>query len=231
MSDEAGAALTRDGTFSRRTEIVIRDMILDGTIPPGERLNEVALASALGISRGPLREAIQRLAGEGLLTVISHRGAFVRTFEARELDELYDMRCAFEMYAVRLICRRADDEQLGDLAAFVADTGLAMDDSNGRYPADRDFHRRLLALAGNTTLERAALDTQAQISLARSMSAQAPSRAKAALDEHQAIVDALRSREPDVAVRLVQQHLEHARSGALAALGFTDDPRKGNETP
>ena len=92
MNDEAGAALTRDGTFSRRTEVVIRDMILDGTIPPGERLNEVALASALGISRGPLREAIQRLAGEGLLTVISHRGAFVRTFEAREIDELYDMR-------------------------------------------------------------------------------------------------------------------------------------------
>lgn len=230
MSNEAGAALTRDGTFSRRTEVVIREMILDGTIPPGERLNEVALASALGISRGPLREAIQRLAGEGLLTMISHRGAFVRTFEAREIDELYDMRCAYEMYAARLICQRADDEQLAGLESFVTETGVAMDDGNGRYPADRDFHRRLLALAGNATLERAALDAQDQISLARSMSAKAPSRAKAALGEHEAIVAALRSRDAETAVRLVQQHLEHARRGALAALGFTDDPPKGNVT-
>ena len=135
------------------------------------------------------------------------------------------------MYAALLICQRADDEQLAELAAFVADTGHAMIDADGRYPSDRDFHGRLLALADNATLERAALDTQAQISLARSMSAQAPSRAKAALGEHQAIVEALRRREPDAAVHLVQQHLEHARRGALAALGFTDDPRKGNETP
>ena len=231
MSDEPGAALTRDGTFSQRTEVVIRDMILDGRIPPGERLNEVNLASALGISRGPLREAIQRLAGEGLLTVISHRGAFVRTFESHEIDELYDMRCAYEMYAARLICRRADDAQLDGLASFLSETGPAMQDNHGRYPPDRDFHRQLLALSGNGMLERAALDTQAQISLARSMSAQAPSRAKAALDEHEAIVAALRSRDADTAVRLVHEHLEHARRGALAALGFNDEPRKGTETP
>ncbi len=228
MDDKAGAALTRDGTFSSRTEAVIREMILDGSIPPGERLNEVTLASALGISRGPLREAIQRLAGEGLLTVVSHRGAFVRTFEAREIDELYDVRSAFEMYAARLACVRATDEQLAELDAFVSETGQVMsEERGGRYPSDRDFHRRLLSLADNATLERGALETQAQISLARSMSAQAPSRAKEALHEHSDIVAALQSRAVEEAVLLVRDHLDHARRSALAALGFTDEPRKG----
>ena len=73
------------------------------------------------------------------------------------------------------------DEQLAGLGSFVTETGVAMDDSNGRCPADRDFHRRLLAMAGNATLERVALDPQDQIPLARSMSAKATSRAEAAL--------------------------------------------------
>ncbi|AWB93842.1 GntR family transcriptional regulator [Aeromicrobium chenweiae] len=223
MSDVTGTELSRDATFSHRTETLIREMILSGTVAPGERLNEVALASSLGISRGPLREAIQHLAGEGLLTMVSHRGAFVRTFEPRELDELYDMRSAFEMYAARLVCRRATDEQIAELDAFVSETAEAMSsEADGRYPADRDFHRRLLGLSGNATLERAALETQAQIVLARSMSAKAPVRAKEALGEHADIVAALQSRSPDEAARLVNEHLDRARRSALAALGFDD---------
>lgn len=231
MSDGAATELTRDGTFSARTETLVREMILDGTIAPGDRLNEVSLASALGISRGPLREAIQRLAGEGLLTIISHRGAFVRTFEAREIDELYDMRTAYEMYAARLVCERATDDDLAALDAFVSATAEAMSSGGGgSYPADRDFHVRLLHLAGNATLERAALEAQAQISLARSMSAQVPVRAKAALDEHADIVAALQARSADDAAHFVRQHLDHARRSALAALGFDDDSRRGSET-
>lgn len=227
MSD-AGTELTRDGTFSRRTETLIRDMILEGKIRPGERLNEVALASALGISRGPLREAIQRLAGEGLLTLISHRGAFVRTLERQEIVDLYDMRAAFEMYATRLVCERATDQQLADLNDFVAETAEVMhSDEAGRYPSDRDFHLRLLTLSGNAMLERAALETQAQITLARTMSAKTPVRAKEALEEHADIVSALQSRSADAAAHLVREHFDHARRSALAALGFDDDSHQG----
>lgn len=226
MSEGSDSALTRDGTFSQRTESVLRGMILDGSIPPGERLNEVALASALGISRGPLREAIQRLAGEGLVTLISHRGAFVRTFEHREIDELYDIRTAFEMYAARLTCERASDEDLAELASLVSDARAAV--SDGGYPAGLDLHRRLLSLSDNWTLQRTASEIQAQISLARSMSASQPVRAQEALDEHVAIVAALQARSADEAAHLVRKHLDHARRSALTALGFTGDLRKGD---
>lgn len=225
MSDAPSSALTRDSTFSHRTEAVLREMILDGSISPGNRLNEVALASALGISRGPLREAIQRLVGEGLLTIISHRGAFVRTFEKREVDELYELRTAYEMHAARLVCERASDEQLDQFRLFLADTGEAM--FEGRYPVDRDFHGRLLSLAQSAALERAAKETQAQILLARTISASRPVRAKEAFDEHADIVSALQSRSGDEAARLVREHLDHARRSAMFALGFTEDVGKG----
>lgn len=225
MSDAPSSALTRDSTFSQRTEAVLREMILDGSIPPGDRLNEVTLSSALGISRGPLREAIQRLAGEGLLTIISHRGAFVRTFEKREVDELYELRIAHEMHAARLVCERASDEQLAELGQFLADTGDAM--SDGRYPADRDFHSHLLSLASSGALERAAKETQTQILLARRISASQPLRAKEAFDEHGDIVAAIQARAADDATSLVREHLDHARRSAMLALGFTEDAGKG----
>lgn len=221
--------LRRDETFSQRTEVVLREMILEGRIPSGERLNEVALANALGISRGPLREAIQRVAGEGLITIVSHRGAFIRSFEQREVKELYDLRSAHEMLAVRLVCDRATDEQLDELSVFVSETEIVMADADGRYPRDRDFHSRIVALADHQTLQRAAMKTQAEISLARSMSGKAPVRAKEALTEHAAIVSALQARDTEEASRLVSEHLDNARRSALAALGF--DQPEGEVTP
>jgi DNA-binding GntR family transcriptional regulator len=213
--------LSRDGTFSRQTETVLREMILHGTLQPGERLNEVALAQALGISRGPLREAIQRLTGEGLLTVVSHRGSFVRTFERREVEELYDLRTALEMYVVRLVCTRATDEELAELAAMVRDAETAIGQEPGAaYPADRDLHSRLVEIAGNQVLARAAVEVQRQIMLARRMSARAPVRARQALGEHTDLVEAVIRRDEDEAARQMRRHLDEARRSALEALGL-----------
>lgn len=217
----AQAQLSRDGTFSQRTEAVLRDMILEGSLPAGERLNEVALANALGISRGPLREAVQRLAAEGLLTVISHRGAFVRTFDKREVEELYDLRTALETHVARLVCERATDEQVEGLVKLVEGAARALTkDPDGAYPSDRDFHAALLAVVGHPAIERALLDCQRQISLARGLSAKDPSRARRAQDEHHALVEAIAARDGDAASSLMRVHLEEARRSAVNALGL-----------
>ncbi len=217
--------LSRDGTFSHRTETVLREMILDGSIPAGERLNEVALAGALGISRGPLREAVQRLAGEGLLTVVSHRGAFVRTFKRREVEELYDLRSALEMYVVRLVCERATDDQVDELTGMVEDAAAALStDPDAAYPPGHDLHSRLLALADHPTIERTLVETQRQISLARSMSAKGPARARQAQEEHQELVAAIAVRDGDRAASLMRVHLREARRSAVSALGLEPEP-------
>lgn len=213
-------------TTARRAEVVLRNMILDGTIAPGQRLNEVALASAMGISRGPLREAVQRLASEGLLRVVSHRGAFVRTFERREIVELYEVRAALELHAVRLVCRNSTGEDLDDLAAMLDETESRMSLSGQHaYPVELDFHLRLTMLAGNHELMSAALGVHHQLSLARSISAKRPMRARAAVVEHHTLVDALRRRDLQAATELMETHIQHSRDSALAALGLpTEEP-------
>jgi DNA-binding GntR family transcriptional regulator len=216
--------LSRDVTFSRRTEAVLRDMILDGSIRSGERLNEVALAGALGISRGPLREAIQRVAGEGLLTIVSHRGAFVRTFERREVEELYDLRFALEMAVVRLVTERASDKQVAGLTKMLDVTEVQMSsNTDAAYPSDRDLHLQLIELADHPTIAKATIGVQRQISLARSMSAKGPERARQALDEHRSVAAAIASRDGEKAASLMKLHLERARNGALSALGLGPD--------
>ncbi|MFE9959280.1 GntR family transcriptional regulator [Micromonospora sp. NPDC005299] len=230
MTQPVSKRLTRDSTFSQRTESVLRDMILDGELKPGERLNEVILAASLGISRGPLREAIQRLASEGLLTVISHRGAFVRTFERAEVAELYELRAALELHAVRLLCQRATDDDLAGLAAMLDETENRLSGSaDPAYPPELDFHLQLVRLVGNPALLAAALEAQRQISLARTMSAHRPTRARAAIVEHTDILDALRARDQELATRLMAEHLHHSMESAISVLGLPFDEEPANE--
>jgi DNA-binding GntR family transcriptional regulator len=222
--DPVQEQLSRDGTFAARTESRLRDMILGGSMDPGERLNEVAIAQALGISRGPLREAIQRLVGEGLVTVIPHRGSFVRSFERSEVEELYDLRTALEMYVVRLVVKRATDAQVAALSAMVTEAGAALEESSdAAYPADRDFHSLLIEVAGNAILGKAAVEAQRQITLARRASASKPARAREALDEHTALMAAIVRRDEDEAAAQMRLHLDHARRSAVEALGIETD--------
>lgn len=231
MNDPTSQALTRNATFSARTETVLRQMILEGQLAPGVRINEVALASSLGISRGPLREAVQRLASEGLLQVVSHRGAYVRTFDRDQIVELYEVRAALELHAVRLVCQRASDEDLDELGELLDETESRMHAVKGHaYPQELDFHRRLVQLADNQVLLAAAVENQHQISLARSMSAKRPLRARAAVVEHHELVDAMRARDAHAATDLMDVHVAHSRDGALVALGLaaggTHEPKR-----
>jgi DNA-binding GntR family transcriptional regulator len=223
MTETARSRLLPRNTYSQATESVLRDMILDGSIRPGERLNEVGLASSLGISRGPLREAIRQLTGEGLLTAVSHRGAYVRTFSREEVVELYELRCALELHAVRLACLRAGDAELRALDALLGDTESRIAESESKeYPQEPDFHLRLVLLAGNRALTRSAVEVHRQLSLARSMSAKRPRRAREAVAEHSELVAVLRQRDAGRATALMARHLNHSMESAISALGLPD---------
>ncbi|PXY18296.1 hypothetical protein BA062_35720 [Prauserella flavalba] len=207
-------------TYAGRSLEVLRDMILDGTLAPGERLNEVHLSQALGISRGPLREAIQRLASEGLVEAVTHRGVYVRSFSPRELSDLYELRIALETHAVRLAARHAPEERIEELSRLLDHTESSMGvDTTGAYPADQDFHARLAGLAAKPPLVVALTDVGRKIQLARARSAHQPRRARTALDEHRAIVTALTSRDGDHAAALIEAHLVSSLNNALAVLG------------
>lgn len=217
-NDRLPSALERPAhTFSSRAVDVLRGMVLRGQLASGERLNEVELAGALGISRGPLREAIQRLVSEGLLTAVSGRGAFVRTFTPESLGDLYEVRIALEVHAVRLAAEVAGREDIAALRAMLDETGAAVTGGSS-YPETLDFHGRLVALCGNVALRDAATEVHRQVSLARSRSGHVTERAKEALTEHRAVLDALARGDADAAAAHMTDHLRASLGHALTVL-------------
>ena len=210
--------LEGEATYADRSVAVLRTMILDGRLAPGERLNEVHLSQALGISRGPLREALRRLSSAGLIDIVPHRGAFVASFTPLQLQELYQLRIALECHAARLIAEQEDRSAITVLAEELDSAAKKIDEEHASYPPDQDFHGTLLRLADSGELLRAATSVSARISLARSKSASQPTRARAALDEHRAVLAALAEGDADEAARVLRAHLTAALENALALL-------------
>jgi DNA-binding GntR family transcriptional regulator len=217
-SDKQPGTTTRVAHSNIRDQAVgiLRDQILDGTYEPGSRLNEVEVAEAMGMSRGPLREALQRLVAEGLVDLVPHRGAFVRSFSPVELQQMYEFREIVESGAARLAATRATDDDVAALRAMLHETDQLLGiTSDVAYPATPDFHRRILELSGNPALLRAGTELQTQVRIARQSSGRKPGRARAAYDEHGEIVSAIERRDAEAAAVAMSRHL--ARSLANIA--------------
>jgi DNA-binding GntR family transcriptional regulator len=134
----------------------LRYAIAHGEVAPGSQLGEAELARELGVSRGPLREAMQRLTQEGLLVSIRNRGLFVIEMTDTEIRDMYVLRTAIESAACKLIVR-ADHVSAGhELLAQVSEMQSAAATGNRAAMSDSDmaFHELLVALSGSRSLER-----------------------------------------------------------------------------
>lgn len=212
MTDTADVmTLNAHASLASLARDVICQQVLDGHFAPGERLNEVELADSLGISRGPVREAIHRLASEGVLRSVPRRGAFVPTFTADELADLYEVREVLESAAARLASERATDEEIADLRACLEATrGILQAGAEVPYPMDLDLHGKILAASHNPRLVDAATGLHVQIRLARALSAYRPDRARDAYTEHCALLDALARRDGAAASEAMHAHLSQS---------------------
>ena len=190
---------------------VLRTRIVNGAMAAGTRINEAELAAALGISRGPLREAIQRVGAEGLIEFRRNRGAFVREIAIEDIHDMFEARLLIEVTAARLAATRASEDQITELSEEInsIDTLLRRNAATA-YPAESDFHARILELAGNSFLERAGTELQVQLRIARLRSGNSPTRAREAVDEHRAIVASLAARDERSAGEAMARHLQCA---------------------
>ncbi len=200
-----------DQTFDR-----IADAIVVGDIQPGERIREALLARRLGISRGVLREAMQRLEGLKLVTRTSNIGVRVVGLSEQDLLDLYVMREALEGMAARLSAIHMPDEEVRELEALLERHGMKSDVREGAsyyQSADEDFHFRIARGSRNSRLERTLCEElYYQLRLYRYRSSARPGRAVAALAEHRAVVEAIAARDPDRAEAAMRQHLRNAQS-------------------
>src|SRR5712691_4745809 len=141
-------------TLWQRVYDHLREEILAGRLQPGAELAEVALSEQLGVSRGPLREAIGRLAAEGLVTVRPRRGAVVRSLSKEEFLELYQVREALEMMAVRLAVPRLAADDFATLQGLIETMAkhAEREEVAEFFEANVAFHGHLFAASGNGRL-------------------------------------------------------------------------------
>ena len=183
-----------------------------------QRLNEVEIAGELGVSRGPIREALQRLASDGLVELQAHRGAFVRRLGPAEVRDLFEVRMALETTAARLAAQRATDAQLADLDALVHAGAEPIGHADVRFQGARDLHARLAEATGNPALAAHLTLVNQELRLLRTRSGEVPARAEHAAAEHAAIVAAVRAGDADGAAAAMEAHLRSALAHALSAM-------------
>lgn len=198
------------------------EAITSGEFEPGQRLSESELARQLGISRGPLREALGRLEGR-LVTRTPRIGVRVIAFAREDLEQLFFVREALEGMAARLAAEHMTMSELDDLDALLthhaAQPALAAGEAYLQRSTDDDFHFAIVRGARCERIERLLLDeVYYQLRIHRLRSSTRPGRAQAALNEHRDIMSALHARNPDAAEDAMRKHIRNARFSSLAAI-------------
>jgi DNA-binding GntR family transcriptional regulator len=196
-------------TLWQRVHEHLREEIISGRLTPGTELQEVALAESLGVSRGPIREALGRLAAEGLVTVRPRRGAVVRALSAEEFLEAYQVREALEVMAVRLALPHLTTEHLAVMERQIAEMAACADagDVQGFFESNAAFHQLFFDIAGNRMLAELYRQLRDQIDRHRPRSLELRGNVKRSITEHRAILRAVRAGDVERAVHLVSEHI------------------------
>ena len=196
-------------TLWQRVYDHLRDEIMADRLPPGTELSEVALSKELAVSRGPIREAIGRLAAEGLVTVRPRRGAEVRFITPEELIESYQVREALEVLAVRLAVPRitgaelAGLDELADRMSEHAKAGAVAD----FFTANVAFHELLCELSGNKKLLQVYRRLAGEIGRFQARTLALRGSLDGSVAEHRAILAAVRRRDVEKAAELTAAHI------------------------
>jgi len=187
----------------------VRAEILANRLAPGAEVNEAALAASLGVSRGPVREALKHLAAEGLVTMRAHRRPVVSTLTHDELVEAYQVREALEVLAIRLATPRLTSEQIDKLQDLNETMLLCvgMNAIEGFFEENAHFHRLLVEASGNRKLIELYGQLTSQMGRYQLQSLVLRGTMKQSVAEHRAIVRALRKRDAERAASLLAEHI------------------------
>lgn len=207
-----GKPTPRITTMKEQVYAYVREAIISGRLKPGERIPEVELAAELNVSRSPIRDALNELAGEGLVETIPNKGVSVRRISEKEVDEIYDIRLLFERYAIEQAVRLAGGEQIGLLREVMAklEECMAQNDVHGYCKADEEFHHALICLSGNGTAIRIMSMMSSLLHPFRVLALSGRERFVRSLEEHRGILLGIEERDLAKALESATTHLELA---------------------
>ncbi len=198
-------------TSSRVENIVheLEDLIFDGTLSNGEKLDEVRLADRFEVSRTPLREALQRLAQSGLVELVPRRGAFVHQLGPLDLMEMFEVMAEMESSCARLAARRISEDGLERLidANSKCRDAVGSGEIDTYYAENERFHQIIYQEAGNGFLRRETARLQKRLTPFRRKQLGARGRMKESLSEHETIVQGIKQNDADAAARAMRDHV------------------------
>lgn len=221
------APLSRTTTVTRVAD-AIRAGVRNGEYAPGQRLVEADLTRELRVSRGPLREALGRLAAEGIVQIEPHRGAFVRRFDAADVIALFEVREVLEGQAARLAALRIGDGDNRERMLAAAEAIRAhrdRDDYVGYSNENARYHDLIVEIAANPLLRQLLGQLQTQVFRLQFRNLLGAGAKQLSIDEHLEVADAICSGDAAAAERLMREHVRRSgdRSVELAR-GVTEGP-------
>ncbi|SMC72434.1 GntR family transcriptional regulator [Sporomusa malonica] len=198
----------------------LREAIVNGILKPGERLMEIQLAEELGVSRTPVREAIRKLELEGFVVMIPRRGTYVADLSIKDINEVFEIRTALDVLAAGLAVERITEDELEQLERLLVEIGelIEQDDADRLVESDSQFHDILYRASRNDRLVGIINNLREQFTRFRSISIQYPGRMQKSVEEHRRLVEAIASRDTDLAQQLAREHMENSEQTLLQDL-------------
>jgi len=211
--------IVKPRTMSAEVANMLREAIRNGSLPAGARLVEQEVAERLGVSRVPVREAIQALVDEGLVRKSPHRGAYVYRASEREIDEISTLRVVLEQFVIERVIERWNAEHEAWLRTITANMRRAMQAGNyqGVFEQDYAYHYALWEIADHAILLEVASSLRARISrfLYEASSALPNDRANTHVDSHDVLLDLISRGEVEAAKAEVTRHVLDGRRRIL----------------
>ncbi|MEE2998836.1 MAG: GntR family transcriptional regulator [Pseudomonadota bacterium] len=210
---ENGSVLIRDGVYEN-----IRADILACVLMPGSRIFENDIAKRYNVSKSPVRDALLRLQEQGLIEVLPRKGYLIRPISIADAHDLYEMRILLEKSSIRRACEEASDEDLASLDEFrSADNG----DLVHWVSYNRNFHRRITELSGNTRMSRITaevIDQFDRLTFVGVSNAASAVNSENFVEEHGKIIDALQARDRSQVTSLITKHITKSKKRLFSVL-------------
>jgi len=201
--------LSEHFNLSERILKVIEKAIISGSIKPGERINETEIARSLGTSKSPVREALKRLEGEGIVEPLPRKGYFVRKIDRERIEEFFDIITIIEPAIVRMSLRKGSRGVWRKIDGFIKDMEreLRKRDYDEYLVLNDEFHTYFYELTENEWAIKISQMLRKQATMLRSLSLYTRNRFSASIVEHRAIAEAYKSGDSGQLTKAVENHL------------------------
>ncbi len=188
----------------------IREDILSGRYKQGTELKETAIGAELGVSRTPVREALRQLELEGLVTIIPNRGAYVNAITAKDVEDIYVIRSMLEGLCARWATEHITEEQLDGLEETLCLSEYHTQKKNFEklHELDSQFHEQLYEASNSRILNHVLSDFHDYVRMVRKATISSNTRSVKSTEEHRAIFEAVKARDPDQAEELAKRHVK-----------------------